>query len=494
MKNRHSFRRTFSRLKAGINHCFTRITSIPNSRAKKAPPHYGISSEPSIHPGKQQQGYRGNSIGANSAKGRRVLIIVENLPVPFDRRVWQEATTLTKAGYQVSVICPTGRNHRYRYEEIDGVAIYRHPLPFEARNAAGYFLEYSFALTFEFLLAWRVLVTRGFDVIHACNPPDNIFLIGLFFKLFGKKFLFDHHDINPELYEAKFGRRDMFYRLILACERWSFRAADIAIATNESYRRIAIERGGMAPEKVYTVRSGPDPTRLIAGPAVPSLKNGRQYMVGYVGVMGQQEGIDCLLRILRDIVFARKRHDIQFCLVGGGPVLKNMKAYASELGIQEYVNFTGRIPDSEMLDVLNTADVCVNSDVANTMNDKSTMNKVMEYMALGKAIVQFDLTEGRVSAQRASLYAKAGNEADFADKILSLLDNPALCRQMGDFGRRRVEQELQWNREVPKLLAAYQALWEPAGDIVTDDLIAASRYPKAIHSLPNSSSGSAQLK
>lgn len=397
---------------------------------------------------------------AFAGKPRRVLVIVENLPSPFDRRVWQESTTLRDAGYEVTIICPTGRGYESRYEVIDGIHIYRHDLPVEAEGALGYALEYSSALFWEFVLAWKVFFRRGFDVIHACNPPDLIFLIGGFFKLFlRKKFVFDHHDINPELYEAKFGRRDFFYKLMVWCERLTFKTANVSIATNESYRKIAIERGGMKPGDVYVVRSGPKLDRLKIVPPVESLKNGRRYLVGYVGVMGKQEGIDYLLRAIEYMVKTIGRTDVHFGLVGGGTSLEELKAYAAELGIADYVTFTGRVPDSDLLAVLNTADVCVNPDVANEMNDKSTMNKIMEYMALGKPIVQFDLTEGRFSAQDASLYAAHNDHEDMARKIVQLLDDPERRQRMGEFGRRRVEQELEWQYEAPKLLAAYDRVF-----------------------------------
>lgn len=396
---------------------------------------------------------------AFAGKPRRILIIVENLPSPFDRRVWQEATTLRQHGYEVSIICPTGKGYTEKYEEIDGIHIYRHNLPLEADGALGYLLEYSTALFWEFYLSFKVLFTRGFDVIHACNPPDLIFIVGGFFRLFGKQFLFDHHDINPELYEAKFGRRDFFWKLMVWCERLTFKTAKVSIATNESYKRIAIERGGMAPEDVYVVRSGPKLDRLKIIDPVPALKQGRQYLVGYVGVMGKQEGIDYLLRAVRHIVFDKQRTDVHFGLVGGGTELEELKRYAVELGVGDYVTFTDRVPDQELLEMLNTADICVNPDVANEMNDKSTMNKIMEYMALAKPIVQFDLTEGRFSAGEASLYANKNDEIDLADKIVELLDDPDKRKQMGEFGRNRVINELEWEYEVPKLLAAYEALF-----------------------------------
>ena len=389
---------------------------------------------------------------------KRVLMLVENLPSPFDRRVWQEATTLRRAGYEVSIICPTGHGCERRHEVLEGIHIYRYPLPLEAAGAAGYAVEYAIALTRTFMLACKVLLTRGFDTIHACNPPDLFFLIGGFFKLFGKKFLFDHHDLNPELYEAKFGRRDFFHRLLLRLEYLTFRTADVSIATNESYRRIALERGGMAPGRVFVVRSGPSLERMKILPADPSLKCGRRYLVGYVGVMGKQEGVDYLLRAVQRIVQVKGRTDVHFGLVGGGTSLDAMKSLAAELDIAPFVTFTGRIPDAGMLAMLNTADICVNPDVANEMNDKSTMNKIMEYMALGKPIVQFDLTEGRYSAGEASLYARRNDSDDLADKILALLDDADRRSRMGAFGRARVINELAWDYEAPKLLAAYETL------------------------------------
>ncbi|MBS0614013.1 MAG: glycosyltransferase family 4 protein, partial [Proteobacteria bacterium] len=357
------------------------------------------------------------------------------------------------------IICPKGKGHDRGFEVLEGIPIYRHPLPFEADGALGYALEYSWALLSEFYLSLKVLLRHGFDAIHACNPPDTIFLIGGFYKLFGKKFLFDHHDINPELYEAKFQRRDIFYRLMLLLERWTFAVADVSIATNESYRRIAVERGRMPPGKVFVVRSGPDLSRLQERPPNPELRKGRRYLVGYVGVMGGQEGVDLLIKAVHRIVHVEKRSDVQFGLVGGGTELAAMRALAVQLQVDDYVTFTGRAPDEVLLEMLSTADVCVNPDVANEMNDKSTMNKIMEYMALGKPIVQFDLTEGRVSAQQASLYANRNDVADFAAKILQLLDDEPLRRTMGEFGRERVRNHLSWEHEVPHLLAAYDTLF-----------------------------------
>ncbi|MGY2047778.1 glycosyltransferase family 4 protein [Methylobacterium sp. JK268] len=401
--------------------------------------------------------------------GRRILIIVENLPVPFDRRVWQEARTLAEAGATVSVICPTGKGYEARYECLEGVHIYRHPLPADADSALGYLREYAAALFHETRLAWKVFFRHGFDVIQGCNPPDLIFLVALPFKLLGKAFVFDHHDINPELYEAKFGRRDIFWRLMVLLERLTFASADVSIATNASYRQIAVERGRMEADRVFVVRSGPDLRRLKAMPPNPALRRGRRFLVGYLGVMGDQEGIDLLLEAASHLVFTLGRDDIQFCLVGGGSSLEKLREQARRMNLGDHVVFTGRVPDDEMFEVISTADLCVNPDRVNAMNDKSTMNKIIEYMAFGKPIVQFDVTEGRRSAEGASLYAKANDPIDFARKIVDVLNDPDRAAEMGRIGRERVVRELSWEHQKPILIRAYQralriaSLTEPRG-------------------------------
>lgn len=398
-----------------------------------------------------------NEPASGPLAGRKVLIIVENLPVPFDRRVWQESRTLRAAGAQVVVICPTGKGFTKTYEVIDGVHIYRHDLPFDAQSARGFLVEYISALFWEFWLSLKVWRKHGFDIIHACNPPDLIFLVAAPFKLLGVKFLFDHHDINPELFEAKFGRRGFFWRALKLVERLTFALADVSIATNQSYRKIAIERGGMAPDKVFIVRSGPDLARFDIQPVDDSLRNGREFMIGYVGVMGDQEGIDLLLGAVVELVHKRGRRDIQFCLVGGGPSLEKLKDMARDLGVADYVTFLGRAPDETLLSVLSSADVCVNPDRVNEMNDKSTMNKIIEYMAMKKPVVQFDVTEGRFSAGSASLYAAPNNVVDFAEKIETLLADPERRRAMGEAGYERVRLHLAWQHQISSLIGAYQA-------------------------------------
>jgi len=392
-------------------------------------------------------------LAGKSLRPRRILIIVENLPVPFDRRVWNEATALVKAGYEVSVICPVGHGASARREVIDGIHIYRHPI-IEARSVSFYFVEYAVALFWEFLLAWRVLFERGFDVIHACNPPDLIFLIGGFFKLLlGKKFVFDHHDINPELFEAKFGKRNLLYRIVVALERCTFAISDISLATNLSYRSIALERGKMDPSRVFVVRSGPNLERLRIVPPDPSVRKGRAYCVGYVGVLGAQEGINYLLEAARYIVRDLKRNDIQFCIAGGGPELERLKALAIKLEIDDYVTFHGRVSDDELLRILNTADVCVNSDECNAMNDKSTMNKIMEYMALGKPIVSTPYIHAtELLADGRGVLVGFDEVEQMADAVGTLLADDDLRVRMAARAYAH-GRALTWNRMVQRTLA-----------------------------------------
>jgi glycosyltransferase involved in cell wall biosynthesis len=387
---------------------------------------------------------------------RRVLIIVENLPVPFDRRVWMEATTLKRAGYQVSLISPTGKGCESLYEEIDGIRIYRHRLPPERSSALGYIREYAYALWSEWRLARKVRKECGFDVIHACNPPDLIFFVALWFKvLYGTDFIFDHHDLSPELYESKFKRRDVFYYILRLAERLTFLSADVVIATNESYKEIAVLRGKKPPERVHVVRSAPDLSRFSKVAARSTYRRGRRYLVGYLGVMAEFDGVDHLIKVAHELVSTRGRKDIQFCLIGSGPMLGSLKKLAQALNVHDYLEFTGRIPDSEVIERLSSCDVCVDPDPLNPLNNKSTMNKILEYMALERAIVQYDLLEGRRSAADASLYAEPNNIQDFATKIESLLSNPNARAQMGRVGLQRMFETLEWKHQVPRLLKAY---------------------------------------
>lgn len=387
-------------------------------------------------------------------QGKHILIVVENLPVPFDRRVWQEANTLKENGAEVSVICPKMKGYTKKYECINGIHIYRHPLPLEASGALGYLWEYTAAIFWEFVLSWKIFFKKRFHVIQGCNPPDLIFFVALFFKVFGVKYVFDHHDINPELYIAKYNKKGLFYRFLMFVERLTFMTANYSIATNESYRKIAIERGKMDPEKVTVVRSGPKLERLKITPGNEKYKKERKYLAGYVGVIGEQEGIDLLLESAKHIV--DQRNDVQFAIVGGGTDVEKLERLSNEMGLADYVDFYGRVDDSILIDVLNTADVCVNPDKPTEMNNLSTMNKIMEYMALKKPIVQYDLKEGKISAQAASLYAANNNTKDFADKITWLLDNEDERKKMSDFGYNRIINELSWNHEQNNYISVYK--------------------------------------
>ena len=395
-------------------------------------------------------------IDPEALQGRRVLIIVENLPVPFDRRVWQEARTLHAAGAEVSVICPMAGEWTAAYEVIDGIHIYRHPLDADGGGARAYLREYVQALYWQTRLAWRVWRERGFDTIQGCNPPDLVFLVAAPFRLLGKRYIFDHHDLNPELYEAKFGKRGFFWHALRLVERLNFAAASVVISTNDSYRRIALERGRKRPEDVFVVRSGPDLSRMRPVAPNPAWRGDGRFLVGYLGVMGEQEGIDLLLEAVRILVRERGRDDVRFVLVGGGPALSDLRALSARMGLEDHVRFTGRASDADLLEVLSTADLCVNPDRVTPMNDLSTMNKILEYMAMGKPIVQFEVTEGRVSARAASLYAAPNDPADLAAKIETLLEDPELRASMGRYGQARVARDLHWGASVAPLLAAYR--------------------------------------
>ena len=388
---------------------------------------------------------------------RRVLIVVENLPVPLDRRVWLEATALTEAGYLVSVICPTGKGWNAPREMIDSIAIYRYPEPPEAHSgAAAYAKEYLSSLWHWFRLARVVWRERGFDVIQGCNPPDLIFLLALWYRLWGVTYIFDHHDVCPELFEAKFGKRGLLYNIMLVWERMTFATASVSMATNESFRRIAIARGKMVAQDVFVVRSAPRIDTFIPGPGNLDYRHGAKTVLGYVGVIGQQEGMDLLVAAIDHLIRKLGHSDLHAVIVGFGPALPEVQADVKRRGLETHFTFTGALYGAELLDALNAVDIGVSPDPKNTMNDISTMNKVMEYMTLEKPLVQFDLTEGRASAGDASLYARANDPLDFAAKVAQLIENPAQAATMGKAGRVRVLDRLSWDHSVPNLLGAYQ--------------------------------------
>lgn len=397
-------------------------------------------------------------------KPRRVLIVVENLPVPLDRRVWLEATTLTAHGYQVSVICPTGRGWDKQYEVIDGIHIYRYPEPVEAHSGAvAYAREYLHSLIHWFRLARKVRREQGFDVIQGCNPPDLIFLLALWYRWRGVRYLFDHHDVCPELFEAKFGRKGLLYKIMLIWERMTFATASVSIATNESFREIAHRRGKMRPEDVFVVRSAPKIEKFEIRPADPAMRHGAGTVLGYVGVIGQQEGMDLLVAAADHLINRLGRRDVHFLIVGFGPEVPNVEADVAARGLTGWFTFTGALYGDDLLRALNSCDIGVSPDPRNAMNDISTMNKVMEYMTLEKPVVQFDLKEGRASAGEASVYASANDPVDFAVKIAELMDAPERRAEMGRIGRDRVLNRLSWAHSVPHLLAAYDRIFAKMG-------------------------------
>ena len=406
---------------------------------------------------------------------RKILMLVENLPVPADPRVWIEATTLSDHGFQVSIICPKGSSrHRESHVCIENIHIYRYQLPQVGNKCISYVAEYAAALVMTFWLSFTVLMRHGFDVIHAANPPDLFFLVALFYRLLGKKFVFDQHDLAPELFQVKFkGRMKLLYRLQLFLERCSYQVADLVIVTNLSQRRLAIERGRCAAERVFVVRNGPDLQRLKLVTPEPELKGGRPYLLVYEGAMSLQDGVEYALYALHNLVYERGRGDISLVLIGDGDHLPILRALAHELALDDYVSFTGWVSSSTIVRYLTVADVGLSPDPQNELNEYSTMIKTMEYMAMGKPVVAFDLTETRFSAQDAALYAMPNLVEDFANKIEVLLDNEEFRRTMGAIGRKRIAEGLSWDHSKKALFLAYELLF-PGGSERAEQLISAS--------------------
>ncbi len=389
---------------------------------------------------------------------RHVVILVENLPVPFDRRPWQIAQTLHAAAHDVSVICPRMYDTK-SFERLSGIDVYRYPSR-EGDTPIGWIVEYLNAMFWMLLICIRLFLVRGIDVIHACNPPDLLFLVAWPFKLFfGTRFLFDHHDLNPEVYVAKFNRRDRVYDALCRLERMTYRLADAAFATNLSFKRIAIERDNARPDRIYVVRNAPVPGRLIPGLLQPSLRDGREHLIAYIGVMNKQDGLDLLLESARHLIKSRGRSDVVFKLIGDGPELPGLRETAREMGIAEQVKFLGRISDGRLIsEVLNTASICVCPDPKNEMNDHSTMTKIVEYLALGRPVVAYDLLESIYTAGDTALYVSNNDPIAFGDRIGELLDNPALREDLSHRGLARYEEQLSWHRSQAEILRAYAML------------------------------------
>lgn len=386
-------------------------------------------------------------------------MLIENLSFFIDRRMRQEALALRQAGYEVSVICPKGGHQdRKGFEIFEGIRIYRYPLYWQARSGPGYLLEYSWAMLCTFLLLVWIFFTYGFDCIHAANPPDLFFFLYLPFGLLGKKFVYDQHDLCPELYESKFNRKDWVHRILLKLERYSYCSASLVITTNKSYYDIARLRGGVSAETLTIVRSGPDLQHFRRTEPQPALKLGFAYMVAYLGVMGVQDGVDRVIMAAYHLQQIRRAKDVLFALIGKGDQWDRLRQQACDLGLDGSILFTGRIPDADVLQYLSTADVCVAPDPPAPLNHLSTMNKIMEYMACGKPIVSFDLLETRRSAQEAAVYVECDDPKLLAEKINALLVDPQRCQEMGDYGFARVCSELPWSHSANKLIDAYSRL------------------------------------
>jgi len=388
-----------------------------------------------------------------------VLIIVQNLPVPFDRRVWQEATSLRRHGFGVAVICPKKGKCTASYERLEGVDIYRYPLIYEAnKGVAGYFFEFVYCWLASLWLALKAYAHRPFQAIHACNPPDSFFALALLFRPLGVKFVFDHHDLCPEMYLAKGrSRTGMLYRGLIALERMTLKSADMVIAVNESHRAIALQRGGIPDSRITVVRSGPRCEWAEIDSPSPELKRGRPYMVLYLGEMCEQDGVDHLLRAIQ-VYRTIAPDDTLFAFVGGGPYQPQMKAMAEEMGLGPVVHFTGRVPDEKLWEYLSTADLCVDPDPFTEWSNMSTMNKIIEYMAFGRPIVAFDLVENRRSAESAAVYVVGNDDAALACAMLELLLDVERRKSMSQFARTRFREELAWENSEQRLIATYRQL------------------------------------
>ena len=387
----------------------------------------------------------------------RILIIVQNLPVPFDRRVWLECQALIEAGYRVAVVCPKGKGDP-AYQVIDGVELHKYRPYAPGGSKVSFIAEYAYSFL---ATAWAALKARRsgrFDVIQACNPPDVFWPLAMAFRAVeGTRFVFDHHDLCPELFQSRFPTGPKLpYKGLLALERRTHQAADHVISTNDSYREIAMTRGGKRPEDVTVVRTGPDLRRLQSGEPDAELRRGRRFMVAYIGVMGPQDGVDIVVRAADIVVNQLGRDDIAFTLIGSGDCFDDLVALRDELGLAGHVEFTGRAPDELVMRIMSTAQAGLSPDPKNPLNDVSTMNKTMEYMAFGLPVVAFDLRETRVSAGDAAVYVQPNDERQYAEAIVALLDDEPRCAVMGKLARERVEQELAWSYQESAYLGVYK--------------------------------------
>jgi glycosyltransferase involved in cell wall biosynthesis len=390
----------------------------------------------------------------------RILMLLENLPFPQDLRVRREAYALTSASYRVTVICPSKKGQPSR-EIVNGVAVYRYPAPLSAHGFVSYLWEYAYSMAASFCLSLAVAFREGFDVVHAHNPPDTFVFIAMFYKLFGKRFVYDHHDLSPEMYVARFhrGGRPMVHHALVLFEKLSCLFADHVIVTNESYKKVAMERGRVPEEQITIVRNGIELSRAMI-PVEPDqeLRQMGKTIIGYVGVMGVQDGVDYLLRALNHLLRGLHRNDFYCVIIGFGDALEDLKRIAQELALQDHVRFTGPIFGEGLRRLLAAADICVDSSPANPYTDRSTMFKIMEYMALGKPIVAFDLPEHRFTARGAAVYATPNDERAFARALAQLMDDPDRRMVLGTAGSGRIKTQLAWEYSIPNLLSVYRTV------------------------------------
>ncbi len=389
----------------------------------------------------------------------QVLIIVQNLPVPFDRRVWLECQALVDAGYGVSVVCPRGRDDP-KYHVIGGVELYKYRPYAPTRRKVGFVAEYLYSFAMTAWLTAKACRHRRVEAVQACNPPDIFWPLGLVLRaVTGTCFVFDQHDLCPELYESRFPSGSRFpYRALRFLEWRTYRAADHVIATNDSYRAVAMGRGAKRADEVTVVRTGPDPDRLRRQPPDPVLRRGYRFLVCYLGVMGPQDGVDIALHAAQLIVHELGRQDIGFTFVGTGDCFDELVSLRDQLGLEPYVEFTGRAPDELLFRILSTADVGLSPDPKNPLNDVSTMNKTMEYMAFELPVVAFDLVETRVSAGEAAVYVEPSDATLYARSIVELLDDEPRRRSMAAFGRARIEEQLAWSHQRDRYVGVYDRL------------------------------------
>jgi glycosyltransferase involved in cell wall biosynthesis len=392
--------------------------------------------------------------------GRKVLMLIENVPFPADRRMWHASKALRQAGYEVSVICPMGDGpeDQTSFEVLGGVKVYRYPMLWHASGKIGYLLEYSWALLCTALLSLVVWVRDGIDILHSANPPDIFFLLAWPYKLVGKKYVYDEHDLCPELYDSKFQRKGRVYRMLLWLERQSYRAADLVICPNQSYRDIAIERGGLPESRLAVVRNGVDIREFHRRSPRPELKGEFPYLAVYLGVMGRQDGVDRIVRAADYLVHKLHRRDVRFVMIGKGECWNELRELSRELKVDDVVRFVGRVSDDLLLDYLSVSDVCLAPDPPDRMNHLSTMTKIMEYMACGNPIVSFDLLESRRSAGEAAVYVEGDDPEMFATAVSELLNDPEQRERMAQIAIERSIQLVGLDRSQRALLEGYSQL------------------------------------